>query len=99
MKEASVRAETRGKNDINYWFNHEIELNDETDFPAPHERPISNVKVSFVWAFYYLKNNYTFERALRDIVKRGGDTSANAAIVGGLIGALHGIDGISRGLY
>jgi len=33
---------------------------------------------------------------LRDIVKRGGDTSANAIVVGGLIGALCGVNQIDN---
>ena len=57
---------------------------------CPHERPISNVKVGFVWAFYYLKNEFTFKDALQSIISKGGDTASNAAIVGGLIGAAHG---------
>jgi hypothetical protein len=55
--------------------------------PPPHQRPLSNVKIPFVWAFYYLKNDFTILNALRDILVRGGDTKNNAAIVGGLIGA------------
>jgi ADP-ribosylglycohydrolase len=44
-----------------------------------------------MWSMHYLKNNFTFDKALRDIVSRGGDTSNNATIVGGLLGARHGI--------
>ena len=57
--------------------------------PHPHERPISNIKISFVWAFFYLKNekDFTLKEALRDILARGGDTRSNAAIVAGLLGA------------
>ena len=29
---------------------------------------------------------------MKDIIKRGGDTNTNAAIVGGLIGAAYGFD-------
>lgn len=32
----------------------------------------------------------TFDQALTDILRLGGDTDTNAAIVGGLVGALHG---------
>lgn len=55
--------------------------------PKPHYIPISLIKVSFVWALYYLKHNYEFNDAIRDMIEKGGDTMANATIVGGLIGA------------
>ena len=53
----------------------------------PHYRPQSYIKVSFLWALYYLKNEYKLKEAILDMAKRGGNTSANCAIVGGLIGA------------
>jgi ADP-ribosyl-[dinitrogen reductase] hydrolase len=56
--------------------------------------PISYIKKSFLWALYYLKHDYTFNNALRDIISRGGETQANAAIVGGLVGASKGISSI-----
>ena len=65
----------------------------------PHERPFSNVKISFIWSLHYLKNNCTFEEAIRDMITRGGDTTANAAVVGALLGALHGIEGIDPKFY
>lgn len=34
--------------------------------------------------------------AIFDTLRRGGDTDTNAAIVGGLVGALHGSGGIPR---
>ncbi len=54
--------------------------------PKPHNIPIDYIKVSFIWSFYYLKKNFSYEEALKDMVSRGGDTRNNAAIVGGLIG-------------
>ena len=49
-----------------------------------------------MWAFYYLKNDYGYEAAIRDIIKRGGDVKANAAIVGGLIGASCGTKAFNK---
>jgi len=66
--------------------------------PKPHYRPVSNIKVSILWAFYYLKHDYTFHDAVKDIISKGGDTSANAAIVGGLIGASQGMSSIKENL-
>jgi ADP-ribosylglycohydrolase len=45
------------------------------------------LKIAFVWAFYYLKNEIPYSEALKDILLQGGDTDTNAAIVGGLLGA------------
>ena len=33
----------------------------------------------------------SFEDALKDMLQRGGDVDTNAAIVGGMMGALHGL--------
>jgi ADP-ribosylglycohydrolase len=75
----------------------DIEI-DVKEMPFPHYRPISYVKVSILWAFYYLKHEYQFEDAIRDIIKRGGDTVSNASIVGGLMGAAHGTKHINQHL-
>ncbi len=77
---------------IKYWFEKELDLDDVTELPAPHDRPLSNIKIPFVWAFYYLKNDFGFEDAIRDIISRGGETSINAAIVGALLGAALGLE-------
>ncbi len=52
--------------------------------------------MSFIWALYFLKHDYTLNDAIKSIISKGGDTQANAAIVGGLIGASRGIKGIDR---
>ena len=62
--------------------------------PKPNYRPTTYFKVPFLWAFYYLKKEFTFEEAMKDIISKQGDTEANAAIVGGLLGAAYGIDRI-----
>ncbi len=49
-----------------------------------------HVKHAFRAAFYHLRRRSTAEEALRDVLRRGGDTDTNACIVGGLLGALHG---------
>lgn len=57
------------------------------EMPDPSERPMRHVRISFIWALYYLKNNYSYEKAIEDIISRGGNMRTNAAIVGGLVGA------------
>jgi ADP-ribosyl-[dinitrogen reductase] hydrolase len=73
----------------------DIEIND-SELPIPHYRPISYVKVSILWALYFLKHEFTFEDAVRNIISKGGDTQANGAIIGGLIGASRGINNIEK---
>jgi ADP-ribosylglycohydrolase len=73
----------------------EIEIN-ESDLPIPHYRPISYVKVSILWALYFLKHEFTFEDAVRKIISKGGDTQANGTIIGGLIGASQGIKSLKK---
>lgn len=93
--ESERRAKATGNSTIKYWFENEVDLGDD-EMPKPHYRPVSYVKTSILWAFYYLKHEFTFEDAVRDIIKKGGDTMANATIVGGLIGAACGMKDISQ---
>ena len=66
-------------------------MDDIEEMPKPHFRPITYVKIPILWAFYYLNKEYSYEDAIRDIISKGGVVSANAAIVGGLIGASDGM--------
>lgn len=52
------------------------------------------VKWGFIQTIYYLRNNTQYETAIKEVLMRGGDTDTNAAIVGSVLGALHGINGI-----
>lgn len=49
-----------------------------------------HVKHAFRATFYHIRRRSLYPDALRDILKRGGDTDTNCAIVGGMIGALYG---------
>jgi ADP-ribosyl-[dinitrogen reductase] hydrolase len=95
LEESDRRSKISGLSTIKYWIDNDIEIND-SDLPIPHYRPISYVKVSILWAFYYLKHDFTFNDAVKHIISKGGDTQANGAIIGGLIGASRGINGIER---
>jgi ADP-ribosyl-[dinitrogen reductase] hydrolase len=52
------------------------------------------LKIAFCYSFHYLWKKTPYEKALKDILFKGGDTDTNAAIVGGLIGAIDGFDSI-----
>jgi len=53
-------------------------------------RPQHAVRVAFRLAFWELLHAPSAEAALLDVVHRGGDTEAHAAITGALVGAFHG---------
>ena len=48
------------------------------------------VKHAFTLAFCHLRRRSPFEASILQTLCRGGDTDTNAAIVGGMVGALHG---------
>ena len=51
----------------------------------------------FVMAYYFLlrlTNECNYGYAIKEAIRQGGDTDTNACIVGGLIGAAVGSDGI-----
>ncbi len=73
LEESNRRARITGLSTIKYWMENEIEIND-SDLPIPHYRPLSYVKVSILWAFYYLKHDYTYNDAVKNIISKGGDT-------------------------
>jgi ADP-ribosylglycohydrolase len=77
MIESNRRARVTGFSAVKYWIELEIEPDDIKEMPRPHCRPVSYIKTSFLWALYYLKHDYTFNDAIRDIISRGGDTQAN----------------------
>jgi ADP-ribosylglycohydrolase len=52
------------------------------------------VRIAFTHAFRHLMLETPFEEALYETLAGGGDTDTNGCIVGGLMGALHGEDGI-----
>jgi ADP-ribosylglycohydrolase len=96
LKEVTRIAKVKSCSTIKYWMENCIDSDDLEDMPIPHNRPISYIKNSFILAFYNLKHCYSYEDAIKDILLKGGDTSMNAAIVGGLIGALHGKNSLPK---
>lgn len=63
------------------------------DLPACY--PMAGfVRIGFTYAFYHLIRESRYDDAISHTLAAGGDTDTNACIVGGLIGALHGADGI-----
>lgn len=56
---------------------------------------IGHVKHAFTLAFHFLRNpTTTFETAVAATCRKMGDSDTNCAIVGAMVGAMHGVDGI-----
>ena len=75
--------------EVNGWLERALDGNLPKAFPQE-----GYIKIAFSYAFYQLSINASFEEALKHTLMMGGDTDTNACIVGGLIGALCGIDQI-----
>jgi ADP-ribosyl-[dinitrogen reductase] hydrolase len=58
-----------------------------------HRKP-DHVRVAFRLAYWELVHAPTFEDALVDVIHRGGDSDANGAVAGALLGAFHGEEAI-----
>ncbi len=84
---------TAGSTEVRAW------LKDAQKGLLPTFHPMAGfVRIGFTHAFFHLMAESTFEEALRATLAGGGDTDTNACIVGALIGALHGIEGIPKSL-
>lgn len=55
---------------------------------------VGHVRYAFTLAFYFLRKETPFERAIYKILKKRGDTDTNAAIIGAMMGAFHGLSAI-----
>ncbi|VTR96824.1 inositol monophosphatase family protein [Tuwongella immobilis] len=62
--------------------------------PADYQSSMGHVLLALQNAFWQLLHAPSFEAALIDTVRRGGDTDTNAAITGALLGAVHGLPAI-----
>lgn len=72
-------------------------LDDAANSNLPAATPqIGYVRYGFTYAFHYLEFAISYRQAILETLVMGGDTDTNACIVGGLIGAFHGIKGIPK---
>lgn len=58
------------------------------------EKNIGHVRWAFTMAMHFLRKNTSYEEAVFKTLMKGGDTDTNACIVGGMMGALHGLSEI-----
>ena len=77
--------------EVKVWIQ-ELEMN---ELPAVNKKS-GWAKIAFIYAMYYLKNNFGYVDALKDILSKKGDTDTNCCIIGGLLGALHGYDKLPK---
>jgi ADP-ribosylglycohydrolase len=72
-------------------------LSDAVSGHLPDAFPMAGfVRYGFTYAFHYLHRGTSFEQAVTETLLRGGDTDTNACIVGGLMGAYHGLHGLPK---
>ena len=83
-------------NTVRQWYKDSAADNLNNIVNALHN--IGHVKHAFILSFYYLRKKTEFTTAIKETLMRGGDTDTNAAIVGGMMGALHGYDAIPEAL-
>ena len=80
------------KNEVVTEWISELESN---NLPIVNQK-IGWVKIAFLYSLKYLRENKSYSDAMREMLKQGGDTDTNCCIVGGILGALHGIEGIPK---
>jgi ADP-ribosylglycohydrolase len=78
----------------NQEFREWVMIIEEKDCQLIVHKPAGWVKIAFVYSVRILRSRMEFLSALREIVKKGGDTDTNACIVAALIGAADGVQGI-----
>jgi ADP-ribosylglycohydrolase len=62
--------------------------------PGDCTQCIGHARHAFTLALHCLRQNLSYEEAIMYTLMKGGDTDTNACIVGGMMGALHGISSI-----
>ena len=87
--EAFRWAETEAVSEVQEWMN--LAAN---NIDTPYYPLAGFVKIGFVHAFRHLFLGTSWYDAVHETLSGGGDTDTNACIVGGLIGGLHGTEGI-----
>eukprot|EP01084_Bolivina_argentea_P112085 199933_1 len=79
---------------LNEWLKHITKKDISKLHPATKFKGF--IKIAFQRVCYHLYNNNTYYNAIKSVVGEGGDSDTNACIVGGVIGALNGLNGIPK---
>lgn len=78
------------------YYRYAVDENDLEDKLPDPKVDIGYVLIGFSYAFHYLKLGISYEEAIRRALQLEGDTDTNAAIVGGMMGAMHGFNEIPK---
>jgi ADP-ribosylglycohydrolase len=89
LRAASAALDDEGADEVRGWLREA-----ESGAGPPYHPNDGFVRIAFTHAFRHLMIETSFEEALRETLAGGGDTDTNGCIVGGLMGALQGEDGI-----
>lgn len=73
---------------VKQWLNDSVR--NETLETMDCTKNMGHVKYAFTLSFWFLRRKTQFELAIYNTLLKGGDTDTNAAIVGAMLGALHG---------
>ena len=80
--------------EVESWLQDAITGNLPLAYPLP-----GFARYAFTYAMHYLFKGTDYRTAIRETLLRGGDTDTNACIVGGLLGAFHGLDQLPKDMY
>jgi len=89
FERAKSWAKSHANGEVNLWL-----LHAENDMETAYHPDAGFIKIAFIHAFRHLQNKSPYMAALYETLQGGGDTDTNAAIVGGLVGAFQGVDGL-----
>lgn len=67
---------------------------EKDDCDVPVNKPAGWAKIAFIYSMRYLLQGKSYIQAISEIMSHGGDTDTNACIIGSLIGAAEGTEGI-----
>jgi ADP-ribosylglycohydrolase len=89
FRAASAALDDEGADEVRSWLREA-----ESGSGPPYHPNEGFVRIAFTHAFRHLRSQTPFIDALRETLAGGGDTDTNGCIVGGLMGALHGENGV-----
>jgi ADP-ribosylglycohydrolase len=91
LRAASAALDDEGAEEVRGWL-----LEAASGLGPPYHSNAGFVRIAFTHAFRHLMLETPFLEALRETLAGGGDTDTNGCVVGGLMGALYGEDGVSE---
>lgn len=94
LEDAEQWAKNYACNDVNSWL--KIARNTQQVKKLSVYKNMGWIKWAFILTFYHLRKKTSYKDAIYQVIRLGGDSDTSACIVGSVIGALHGIEGIPK---